>query len=926
MKKLFTFLLIVISIVSFSYLIHSQSFRNGIDLLGRITAVIPDTGSQGLTFPITISGTGTNWSSSPYMLLYFDSVGVTTNTVVIVNDTTLTANLVISNIASLGYHKLTATDSVTLLTKDSAVFIRISAPKLSSPVNHSTAIAINPLFRWDTNYYANSYRLQIATDSLFTQIVTDTTGFTSIGFQLGNILEFNTKYYWRAKSFFPLGQSAWSEKWDFVTINPPAAPVLITPTNNSYVSNVTPTISWNSSSGALSYRLQVCLDSLFSTNIVYDTSGFTGTSIPVPSGRLLDNNKYYWRVNATNAQGTGYWSSIWSFTVKIPPSAPTLISPFNGATNVSLTPTLSWNSVYLNMAPATSYQVNISTDSLFSTVLYDTTITPTSFTLRTGVLSNITSYYWKIRGINQGGNGSWSLIWKFTTIVPIPSAPTLVSPANGTIDLPVTPALDWSDVTYATTYRVQVSMDSLFGTTSFDSSGVSASQINVPSGKLTTNKKYYWRVNANNVAGTGNWSLVWNFTTIPNVPNSPILSQPANGAINQPLTIIFKWFKSVEILFTLNKGKLFNEKEKIFEPLTISKYSFQYSTDSTFTSGVITDSTLTDTTKTLSGLPNATKYFWRVRAKNQTGWGTYSSVWNFTTIPPIPSAPVLTSPSNGSTGVSLTPALTWNTVTYAETYRVQVSIDSLFGTPLWDTTGVAITSATVPAGKLTGLTKYYWRVNATNVTGTSGWSTIWNFRTLQNLVLNLKFYLEGFWDGSTTVTDTARIYLALGSAPYTLSDSATVVFSSTGTSNPTFTKTINGNYYIAIKHRNHLETWSKLPQSFVTGTPVNYDFTTAANKAYGDNMKQVGSVWVFYGGDPNQDGSIDANDIPIFVSQFGQQGYLSCDFNGDQDVNAVDVQIISANFGLTKSVPALLDEGILNKKRTDDKLLKNVNK
>jgi len=140
--------------------------------------------------------------------------------------------------------------------------------------------------------------------------------------------------------------------------------------------------------------------------------------------------------------------------------------------------------------------------------------------------------------------------------------------------------------------------------------------------------------------------------------------------------------------------------------------------------------------------------------------------------------------------------------------------------------------------------------------------------------------------------------------PFAFTDTAKVVLSATGTAPVTFTKAPNGSYHIVVIHRNHLETWSKLGQSFVTNVAVNYDFTTAASQAYGDNMKQFGSAWVFYGGDPNMDGSIDGIDIALFINEFGLQGYLSCDFNGDGDVNAMDVQIIINNFGLTKSVPS----------------------
>ncbi|MEI7485621.1 MAG: hypothetical protein WCK13_13000, partial [Ignavibacteriota bacterium] len=138
-----------------------------------------------------------------------------------------------------------------------------------------------------------------------------------------------------------------------------------------------------------------------------------------------------------------------------------------------------------------------------------------------------------------------------------------------------------------------------------------------------------------------------------------------------------------------------------------------------------------------------------------------------------------------------------------------------------------------------------------------------------------------------------------------------------------------GNYYIVVSHRNHLETWSKLPQSFVGGIPLNYDFTTAVTQSFGDNMKQVGSVWVLFGGDANADGSIDANDIGIFIGEFGNLGYLRSDFNGDQDVNASDVLIISNNFGLIKIIPGaepLSPMTLKNKKAQLDYLQKGGSK
>jgi len=199
-----------------------------------------------------------------------------------------------------------------------------------------------------------------------------------------------------------------------------------------------------------------------------------------------------------------------------------------------------------------------------------------------------------------------------------------------------------------------------------------------------------------------------------------------------------------------------------------------------------------------------------------------------------------------------------------------------------------------------------------------------------NLALNLKVYLEGFWSGTAQVVDTATVYLANATTPYALVDSAKVVLSTSGTASPSFTKVSTGSYYIVVKHRNHLETWSALPQSFVGGTPLSYDFTTAAAQAYGSNMKQAGSVWVLFGGDADRNGSIDADDIILFAQQFSNLGYLSCDFNGDGDVNASDVIIISQNFSKIKIVPGIAPSSpvsLKNKKiQTEDNVKSNINK
>jgi len=88
--------------------------------------------------------------------------------------------------------------------------------------------------------------------------------------------------------------------------------------------------------------------------------------------------------------------------------------------------------------------------------------------------------------------------------------------------------------------------------------------------------------------------------------------------------------------------------------------------------------------------------------------------------PGVPPAPVLTSPVDGATGVSISPTLSWNASTGADTYRIHISLFSNF-TPTVVNQG-SLTSTSYNASGLLPNTTYWWRVRATNAAGDSTWS------------------------------------------------------------------------------------------------------------------------------------------------------------------------------------------------------------
>jgi photosystem II stability/assembly factor-like uncharacterized protein len=487
--------------------------------------------------------------------------------------------------------------------------------------------------------------------------------------------------------------------------SPPSPPGLLAPSNGQTNVPVNPAMDWDSTSWVFTYSIQIAEDSLF-TNLSLDTSGLIISGINLPAGILINNKTYYWRVRGFNMVGFGQWSQSWNFTTIVAiPNAPALLLPVNNASNVDLNPFFDWDST----SPALYYRLQVSSDSLFNLIDADVTgITVSALTLTTDTLSNNTRYYWRVNAANFAGTGNWSVPSRFTTEISIPPAPVLYLPPNNSNNVSLTPTFIWREDISATGYRVQVSRNPAFSSFILDTNNIPNPYYTVPNDTLQNFTKYYWRVRTTNNLGTGEWSEIWNFTTILSIPAAPVLLLPPNNSVNVSLTPLLDW-----------------------DDNAYSTYRLQVSTDSSFSTTLLNIGLLTASQYQVQGgtFANNVTYYWRVNATNTAGTGPWSQIWHFTTIVSAPvAAPILQSPTNGSVGISGTPLLNWNDVFGAQYYRVQVSTDSLFGSSNLDST-LTFSHITVPAGILTSNVRYYWRARASNAGGIGPWSETWNFTT-----------------------------------------------------------------------------------------------------------------------------------------------------------------------------------------------------
>ncbi len=157
-----------------------------------------------------------------------------------------------------------------------------------------------------------------------------------------------------------------------------------------------------------------------------------------------------------------------------------------------------------------------------------------------------------------------------------------------------------------------------------------------------------------------------------------------------------------------------------------------------------------------------------------------------------------------------------------------------------------------------------------------------------------------------TVVDTVSVLLASDTEPwpYVYEAHAVDINTDGSISISGIPGSLGSNYYIVVKHRQSVETWSGSPVSFAS-TPVTYNFTSAASQAYGNNMRQIDPVedlYSLWGGDISsvsgeQDGYVDIFDnvADFNASQSGLYGYVVEDLTTDGFVDIFDMVTIFNN-------------------------------
>ena len=367
------------------------------------------------------------------------------------------------------------------------------------------------------------------------------------------------------------------------------------------------------------------------------------------------------------------------------PAAPSGPSPAHGAVAAATSLNLGWAAA----ANADAYDVYFGEAA--NPPLAGSTAA-TSYAV--GGLSFGRTYYWRVAARNGCGNLASSPVWSFTVnACPVPSSPSVPSPADGAGGVAHRPVLSWTGGANTESYRVYL------GTSPdppFAGNTVAASYA-APG--LAANTLYHWKVAAENGCGNSSQGPVWSFTTGPcPVPAAAANPSPAHTAAGVTVNPTLTWAGSADAdSYDVYLGTAPNP------PLAGTALTSSFGA---------------------SGLIRGMTYYWKVVSRNSCGNSIGGPTWSFATEAcPAPGAPANPSPGVGGLDVPQNIVLSWSPAPNADSY------DVYFG-PASNVSYVGTTADTrFFRTNLHFSDLYYWRVVARNSCGMSASSPDWYFLT-----------------------------------------------------------------------------------------------------------------------------------------------------------------------------------------------------
>ena len=602
------------------------------------------------------------------------------------------------DITTTGANVTTYTDNDTALMDGTVYYYRVCATNTagdsaySNEVNGTTPLAIPTAL---TATAVSSSQISLTwTDNSSSETgykiehsPVDDLHFSEVGTVGPNITAYNdtglnegTKYYYRVRAYNAITTSGYSSEKNATTFsNIPVAPSGLTITS---LLSFSVSLSWTDNSGnETGFKIQR-KQGVTGAYVDIRTTAANVTTYTDNDTALMDGTVYYYRVCATNTAGDSAYSNEVNGTT--PLAIPTALT----ATAVSSSQiSLTWTD---NAESETGYKIEQSPvdDLHFSEI---GTVGPNVTAYSDTGLSEATKYYYRVRAYNAITTSGYSSEKNATTFSNIPVAPsglTITSILSNRV------IIAWTDNSgNETGFKIQRKQGATGAYVDITTTGANVTTYTDNDTALMDGTVYYYRVCATNPAGDSAYSNEVNGTTPLAIPTALTATAVSSSQIS------LTWTDNAESETGYKIEQSPVDDLHFSEVGTVGPNVTAYS----------------DT-----GLSEATKYYYRVRAYNAITTSGYSSEKNATTFSNIPVAP---------SGLTITSILSnrviiaWTDNSGNETgFKIQRK-QGATGTYVTIKTTVAnVTTYTDNDTALLDGTVYYYRVCATNTAGDSAYS------------------------------------------------------------------------------------------------------------------------------------------------------------------------------------------------------------
>ncbi|MCX6146579.1 MAG: glycosyl hydrolase family 18 protein [Candidatus Kapabacteria bacterium] len=415
------------------------------------------------------------------------------------------------------------------------------------------------------------------------------------------------------------------------------------------------------------------------------SSGYTDLKGMMTWSINWDNLK---RNNTKNQFANVFESIFYSKPLSLPNKV-SLVSPINNQQIEANSTTLIWNKSSPNIS---NYHLEL---KLGNTIIQnDSTINDSILKLYN--LAYSSQYNWRVRAKNLSGWGEWSEIFTFKTL-PLPNKVELTTPLDKEQLETNNTQLTWLIGTpNVDKYHLELSLD---GKIVISDSLISANTYVLT--KLKPNSDYNWSIRAHNVAGWGEWSSSSTFSSL-KYPEKIVFMNPIDNKYLDDNSVVLEW--------NMSKPKVTNYQISVY----IDNISY------------FDDNTIIDTKLMLKNIKPNTKYYWTVRAKNESGWGEWSKGQYFHTLG-IPSKTTLISPSNNSELKADIINFSWNT-TFQKVEYYKLVIMYLDNSVKLDTL-VNDTNVNIFIHEKKDF-DFKWKVQGINNSGIGEWSDTYTFKKI----------------------------------------------------------------------------------------------------------------------------------------------------------------------------------------------------